>query len=165
MPAKVSRRASQIWNRLGQWYGSKLADSYGPTPPPDWITVIDRTDDERLDQALIDIRRASPIFPPTLGQLEAALPARRIAGSPSAVLMLAEAAELRWRTSLCKHQRGRPWNYFGPMEEYVSKHLGGAIVRHANISKGGVQIDGCAECGSESKRLLMSEINMTGLAA
>src|SRR5690606_34233952 len=77
MPRKLSRRASRIWERLGQWYGSRLADAYGPTPPEDWAELIDRTDDERLEDALVSVRRESPVFPPTLGQLEAAIPKRQ----------------------------------------------------------------------------------------
>ena len=47
-----SKRAEAIWRRLGQWYGTRLVDQYGPKPPPDWAELFDRTDDERLEKAL-----------------------------------------------------------------------------------------------------------------
>src|SRR5690606_32679515 len=68
----ASLKAKRVWKTLMGYYGSRLADSYGPQPPDEWCEVIDRCDNERLARALSQIRREHVTFPPTLGQFEAA---------------------------------------------------------------------------------------------
>jgi hypothetical protein len=81
MQRRISTRAIRTWAKLGQWYGSRLADNYGTTPPEDWCELIDRTDDDRLLDALLAVRRESPIHPPTLGQIENSIPKRESGNS------------------------------------------------------------------------------------
>jgi hypothetical protein len=155
-PRKASARVERVWKRLAEWYGARLADQYGPTAPPDWALIIDRTDDERLETALIAVRRASPAWPPTLGQLESAIPTREIKGQPSLAEKLADHAVQKFGRVLCVHQVGKPWNYFGPMKEFVSKHRNNEVLTHPDIR--GVQIPACEPCGTPAKRLLASEM-------
>ncbi len=153
---RISKRADRTWKRLASWYGARLAEQYGDNPPEDWADLIDRTDDERLEQALAAVRRASPTHPPTLGQLEAAVPSRHLASDPSSVSILSAAAMRMLGKSLCMHQIAMPWNYFGPVEEFASKNRDGEIVSHPRVR--GVQIPPCAACGTQSRRLLLDDV-------
>jgi hypothetical protein len=139
-----------VWNRLASWYGSRLAEQYGPHPPEDWCTIIDRIHDERLDAALSKVRHDSPMHPPTLGQLEAAIPvdAPKHPARHSPAELLCEFAVRKLQHSLCKHQIARTWNYFGsprPEDRAVQP-----------IS--GVQIPACSECDLPTHRVLLSEL-------
>lgn len=153
MPPRVSRRASKVWEKLGQWYGSRFADNYGPTPPEDWCGVIDRTDDESLHSALLSVRRASPIHPPTLGQLEDAIPKRETGNSgPSKPERL---ATLMLQNDLCKHQCLARWSYFGPMTTFEIKRDKGKPDYVTHPDPRGVVVAACEECGKPSVRVLL----------
>lgn len=157
MSRSVSRRAQRVWDRLASWYGTRLVDQYGKHPPEDWCGAIDRTDDERLEVGLLGARRASPAHPPTLGQFEAAIPAKQIGiGGQSAPEKLCEYAIKTFGHELCKHQIARPWSYFGPMTEYASKGRGGQMVMMPEVR--GVVVPACDECGKQSRRVLLAEI-------
>lgn len=160
---KLSRRALKTWERLGQWYGSKLADSYGPTPPEDWAELIDRTDDERLMDALLAARRETPIFPPTLGQIEALIPQRKQQSrGPSKPEQI---AELMLRNPLCKHQLSGRWSFFGPPREFevLPKRKPPEFVTHPDPR--GAQVDACEKCESPSYRVLLEDAIGPGIAA
>lgn len=164
MPRKLSRRAIKTWDRLGQWYGARLQENYGPTPPDDWAELIDRTDDERLLDALLAVRRASPIHPPTLGQIESAIPKREFRNEgPSkpdrlATLMLSTH-------DLCQHQLAKTWNYFGPMREFerLPKQVPPAFITHPDPR--GVQVPPCESCDRPSYRVLLENAITEGVAA
>ncbi len=163
MPPKVSKRASKVWAKLGEWYGSRLADNYGPTPPEDWCEIIDRTDDESLHSALLSVRRASPIHPPTLGQLEDAIPKRESGkAGPSKPERL---ATLMLRNDLCKHQLFSRWNYFGPMTtfELLPKRTPPEYVTHPDPR--GVQVPPCEQCERPSYRVTLAQEMAPGVAA
>jgi hypothetical protein len=166
MARAVSRRAKRTWDRLGSWYGSRLADQYGEHPPEDWVDLFDRTDDERLDQALSSVRHASPIHPPTLGQLENAIPRREVAGSPSRAQTVANAIMTRHGAEMCIHQLKQPWNYFGPVKDFISKSRGengNEVIKHPEVR--GVQVPACAECSKPTFRMLVDDIVTQGVRA
>lgn len=146
MPRKVSRRVARIWNRLGQWYGARWADSYGSVPPDDWADLIDRTDDERIEHALAEARRTSPIHPMTLGQLESAIPKKRRADDPSPAKVLCDFVLAQRRP--CIHQTQRTWTYFSGANGIA-----------------GVVVPGCLECNSPSLRVKLEEITGEGIRA
>lgn len=163
MTQKTSRKALKVWARLGMWYGSKLADNYGPTPPDDWAELIDRTDEERLGEALLAVRRETPIFPPTLGQLEAAIPRPRVT-SWSEPSKPQQIAELMLNRDLCKHQLASRWTFFGPMREFpVPSSKPPVTFSHPDPR--GVVVAECAECGKSSYRALLDEAVGPGVAA
>ncbi len=164
MPPKISRRAGKAWDRLKQWYGTRLADSYGDLPPEDWCTFFDRTDAERLDAALIHVRHQTPVHPPTLGQLEDAVPKRDSGNSgPSKPQRLANL--LLATHPLCHHQRAARWNYFGPMATFeiqVDKKKPD-YVTHPDPR--GVQCPPCDLCDRPSFRVLLEQEVSQGVAA
>ena len=152
---RISKRSQRAWARLSSWYGARLQEQYGPNPPDDWCEIFDRTDDERLQHGMLTARRESPIHPITLGQLEAAIPAKHGAVTRQSVPdVLCEAATRKFNP--CQHQSAAGWNFFGPLREFVSKHAGGDLVTHPDVR--GVQIPACAECDRPSLRLLLDEI-------
>lgn len=166
MPRKLSRRASRIWERLGQWYGSRLADAYGPTPPEDWAELIDRTDDERLEDALVSVRRESPVFPPTLGQLEAAIPKRQHASGrePSKAQQIADLMLKKHGREMCVHQLAQPWNYFGPLREFQMPNTKPPLyITHPDPR--GVVVADCRDCGKPTFRVLIEDSVTDGVAA
>lgn len=70
---RISPRAKRVWARLGEWYGTKLAEQYGPFPPEDWCEVVDRNDNEDIKRGLNLIRSEFMSWPPTLPQFESAI--------------------------------------------------------------------------------------------
>lgn len=108
----VSAHSKRFWQRASQSWGSKFIDQYGPTPLPEWQEVIDRTDEERLGRALSVLRQETPAWPPTLGQLEKAIP-YQLHATESAPDMLAQAMVRNHANHMCEHQLAFPWTYSG----------------------------------------------------
>lgn len=69
----ISPRAKRVWGRLGEWYGTKLADQYGPFPPKDWCEAIDAADNSQIKRGLSKIRGEYLNWPPTFPQFEDAI--------------------------------------------------------------------------------------------
>lgn len=150
---KPSRRAAKVWQRLTQWYGARLADTYGPVCPPDWCEVVDRTDDHRIETALATIKREHLHHPPTLGEFEAAIPRRKVGEAKSPASILVEHA-LRAR-QLCGHQRAAQWSYFGPVVDFPPRKGRAESVSHAELR--GVVIPACKACGRSSHRITLEQ--------
>lgn len=70
---KIHPRASKVWERFRQWYGTKFIEQFGPTPPSDWSAAIEGTHPDSIQRALDICRAKYPDWPPTLPQFEAAL--------------------------------------------------------------------------------------------
>jgi hypothetical protein len=160
---KITRRAQKAWDRLKSWYGTRLADSYGDAPPEDWCELIDRTDPERLEEALATVRSESPVYPPTLGQLEASVPKRRDSSGPSMAFLLSEHAVKKLQTQFCPHQLRGPWNYFGPVREYKRLGTKSEAVKHPEVR--GVHVPACQECGKPTHRFTVDDLVSEGVAA
>ena len=144
---RTSQRAARFWKRLVQNYGARLTDQFGMTCPEDWCEVIDRTDDDRLNQALLTIRREHLQFPPTLGQFEAAIPSRSYGAQDSIPDQLAQRAVSQF--NLCEHQLWRPWSYFGAIVE------GG---KYPTPITNGVVVPPCSGCAKPSHRVKVEEL-------
>lgn len=164
---RISKRSDSSWKRLGSWYGARLFEQYGQHPPEDWCELFDRTDDERLWDALLAVRRESPVHPPTLGQIEAALPKKQWAsnGEPSKPQQCADLMLAKHGEDMCKHQRAMPWNYFGPMREFevLPKSKPPMYITHPDPR--GVQVPACEECGKPTYRMTLDEAVSPGVAA
>lgn len=72
----ISPRAKRVWIRLMDWYGTRLGETYGPEPPPDWCAVVDAADNAGVKAGLAVIRREYVNFPPTFPQFAKAMKAR-----------------------------------------------------------------------------------------
>lgn len=113
---RPSTRSFRTWRRLSAHYGTRLVDQYGKSPPEDWCRTIDGTDDPRLEQALMVLRREYPDHPPTLGQFERCIPEREIDNEN---VIDALAVYVTTHSRFCEHQRCMPWTYFGYYRETV----------------------------------------------
>lgn len=157
MTRKISRRADRTWKRLATWYGSRLFEQYGENVPEDWALVIDRVDDDRLEQALLDVRRETPIHPPTLGQFEGKIPGKSLLpNTPSKSQIICEYVMEKFGKELCKHQLAMPWAYFGPVREFVTKHAGGQVVNQPDPR--GARIPACEPCGQPERTVRHPEL-------
>lgn len=163
MARSVSRRAQRVWDRLLSWYGARLAEQFGKHPPDDWAVLFDRTDDERLEQALLAVRRSSPGHPPTLGEIEAALPAKPMGNKSDLNPAEALCAFVVRNRETCQHQRMRPWSYFGPVVDFPTNKARDYPVSHPSIR--GVVVPSCGDCGKPSLRVMLDELVSTGAAA
>lgn len=154
MPRRVSTRAKRVWRRLGQNYGARLADQFGPSCPEDWCDVIDRTDDERLDKALTKIRGEHLQFPPTLGQFEAAIPKRQFGGNQDSIPDRLACYAVK-TLNLCEHQLPLPWSYFGHHVDDGSKYgyydITGVIIESCRV-------ESCHKFGQPNHRILASDL-------
>jgi hypothetical protein len=63
-------RVDRLWKRLGQWYGSRFADVYGPEPSEDWRACVDEASNDDVVAVLAMIRQRHVTFPPTLPEFE-----------------------------------------------------------------------------------------------
>ena len=68
-----SARAKRLWTRFNQWYGVRLLEMYGDTPPEEWCRVVDRHSNADIVRALEYIRRRNLAHPPTIPEFEQAL--------------------------------------------------------------------------------------------
>lgn len=109
----ASRRVLRVWKRLGDWYGVRLADAYGKTPPQDWCELIDSLDIATIKRALSIVRSEHLHHPPTLGEFEAAAkpPAPR-ATAPSGPSVTARLTEyVLAHYPLTAQQIRQPWTW------------------------------------------------------
>lgn len=161
---RISRRAAKVWDRLRQWYGARLAEQYGDVPPPDWCDVVDRTDDERLDAALSHVRHQTPVHPPTLGQLEDAIPKRDTGNhGPSKPQRLSDLMFREHGAAMCRHQFSRPLSYFGPLTTFELKSDSKKPNYVTHPEPRGAVMSACEECGKPSFRVLL-ENDLTAAA-
>lgn len=150
----VSNRAAHVWKRLGSWYGARLAEDYGPTPPRDWCTVIDRADRGVLRDALVHIRQTCPIHPPTLPQLEAAIRAVSPPSEPPRDYREALTAEVL-RRRLTPRQLISAWTWL-PMDVPVGVGKTARVI-------GGVRVP--ADGASPEVTVTIRDLEGAGVAA
>lgn len=142
----ASKRATSFWNRLMEWYGTRLAEQYGDVIPSEWALVVDRTSPDQLKRAENVLRKEHVKYPPTLGEFEATIPAKATAGPSTADLLAAYVLQVH---KPCIHQTMRPWNYFGPMEEFQGTNRKNTV-RHPRII--GVVVPECSLCDRPNTR-------------
>lgn len=112
----ISPRSKHLWKRLTEWYGTRILETYGELPPPDWCDVIDSVDNDAVKKGLATIRTKYLTFPPTLPEFEAAVkpPRARSANKVQTVQerLCAYVARNYWDMLTPAQQRG-PWTYIG----------------------------------------------------
>lgn len=142
----IEARTKKAWRRLVDAYGARLTDQYGVTPPQDWCDAIGRCSDRQLNAAIAGVRRASPVYAPSLGQFENCIPAAAEIGRN----LIDELAQAGAKLPMCAHQRMRPWSYFGGQEEGEAGRV--------NLIPKGVVIPECEPCKRKSLRVLVSDL-------
>jgi hypothetical protein len=109
---KASPRAREFWKRMLSWYGARLADQYGMTPPADWCATVDRAG-RTLDAALVVIRKEHAVHPPTWPQFDSIVSrvSRAIAAGPSMQSRLVEHALRAYGSRLTPAQLRAAWTF------------------------------------------------------
>ena len=111
---EISARAKRAWQRLEEWYGARLKESYGPDMPHDWARLVDSTDNDTVKRGLALIRSRYFDHPPTFPQFEQAMrPPVAIAQGPSPGDLLCAYVMKNYGSRLSAKQIRESWNYFG----------------------------------------------------
>lgn len=111
----MSDRASIIWSKLTQWYGSLFTERYGVNPPRDWVQVLNAPDKDTINLALTTVKNSHPKFPPTLMEMSDAI--RKVTKQEAKYdvrTVLAEYVLREYhagRIGLSKKQLGSSWNW------------------------------------------------------
>lgn len=110
-----SARAKRLWQRLGEWYGTRLLEQYGAEPPPDWCEIVDRCDNEKVKKGLSVIRRYFLKHPPTLPEFDLAMRPPHLEGpaGPNTAERLCTFIMRNYRVKITERQIREPWIYFG----------------------------------------------------
>jgi hypothetical protein len=101
----------RVWDRMNDWYGVRMSEAYGATPPRDWCRAVDHASDSQVRDALTKMRRAHTSHPPTLPEFEALLapPRTSVAQGSPIVSRLADYAIKHLR--LTPRQLAAPWTW------------------------------------------------------
>lgn len=111
---EISARAKKFWARMREWYGVRVVEQYGDTPPDDWRRIIDSTDNETVKRGLAIIRSRYFDHPPTFPQFEQAMrPAAMVNQGPSPGDLLCAYVMKTYGSKLTAKQIREPWTYFG----------------------------------------------------
>lgn len=113
--SRPSQRAQRVWDRLSQWYGARLAEQYGDTPPPDWCEVIDDADNDTVKLVLAQIREKHTTHPPTFPEFDAlfAKAKRPVAASTGPTIKEQLADFVLKHRALTREQLRMPWTFLG----------------------------------------------------
>lgn len=139
---EVSKRAERCWQRLTEWYGVRLTESYGVLMPPDWCEIVDRVDNPTIVRGLITIRTKYVAHPPTLPQFEQAMaPVKSATGKhePNISELLCEYVMKIYGNRLTAKQLRGPWHYIG--KKFAAQDHTGKTVEGHGIEITGVVID------------------------
>jgi len=120
-PRDISGRAARCWQRLTEWYGVRLAESYGTVMPKDWAEVVDRTDNDTVLRGLSIVRHRYLQHPPTLPQFEQAMePPATLATGPNPAEQLCAYVMRTLGPRLTRTQLQSAWTYIGSVRGEIS---------------------------------------------
>lgn len=163
MADKISKRASLLWTRLTQWYGSRLAEQFGPTPTEDWCAIVDATSDEVMRLALSEIRTKHPTYPPTLPEFDALVAKCKVPTQTSYGATIQEQLcdfVLRNRAMTWTQTR-MPWKYIG--RTFEGRNLKGEMVAHHGVEIVGVIVP--ADGDHPGYRVMIADMQLQERAA
>lgn len=153
----VSVRAKRVWQRLIEWYGTRLAEQYGKAPPPDWCEVIDSVDNAIVRRGLTIIRSKYAAHPPTFPQFAEALALNKTEGGdkePTVADNLARYVTHNYGDMLTPKQLRGPWTYIG--KRFAAPNAKGETVEKQGIEITGVVID--ADGDSRGYRIMVTDM-------
>lgn len=129
----ISARAERAWQRLTDWYGARLAESYGKVMPADWAKVIDATDNDTVKRGLSLIRSRYVQHPPTLPQFDQAMrpPEGTTTSGPNPAERLCAHVMRHYGGRLTEKQTRGPWTYIGTPGGEISGVVIDGDVDHA----------------------------------
>lgn len=116
---EISARSRRVWQRLTEWYGTRMVEQYGEVPPSDWCEVVDDSDNESVRRGLAHIRVRFPQHPPTLPQFEQVMRPVQVSRGPTVADRLCEHVMREHGGSLTPTQIRSPWTYLGAPEGII----------------------------------------------
>jgi hypothetical protein len=120
-----SPRAKRVWQRLIEWYGTRIIEQYGESPPDDWCSVVDDADNEAVKRALSIIRSRYVQHPPTFPQFEQAFrPTSAPVVGPGPADRLCLYVMRTFGSTLTPKQIREPWTYIGSQ----NGEIGGVVI-------------------------------------
>jgi hypothetical protein len=159
--ANPSPRARRVWDRLQNWYGSRLTEQFGTEPPPDWCRVVDTHDNDEVKRALSVIQAEHQTHPPTFPQFEKAFKPPVKHAAPRGLSLLEKfSAWIVRNYRLTPTQLRGPWTYLG-RESDAPDHTGKIVERHA-VEITGVII--AADGDSPGHRIMVVDMQMSEAA-
>lgn len=112
-PKDITPRAKRVWQRLIEWYGARIVEQYGESPPDDWRDVIDAADNDTVKRGLGLIRTRYVQHPPTLPQFDQAMQPQVVAKGPTAGVRLVAFAVREYGRRMTPRQISQPWTHIG----------------------------------------------------
>jgi hypothetical protein len=112
---EVSKRAKQLWQRLIEWYGTRIVEQYGAAPPADWCCIVDELDNTAVKRGLSIIRARHIQHPPTLPEFDQAMRPKQDSApqGPNPAERLCAYVLKTYRSNLTAKQIRVPWTYLG----------------------------------------------------
>jgi len=139
----ISARAKRVWQRLVEWYGTRLVEQYGESPPEDWCETIDGADNEAVKRALTSIRSKYINHPPTFPQFaESIAPVRAPSSgglSKNTCERLSDFVLQHYGSGLTPKQLRGPWTYVG--RTFDAEDLSKKLTKDHGYEITGVVID------------------------
>ena len=128
-----SARAKRLWQRLIEWYGTRIIEQYGAQPPDDWCQVIDEADNDTVKRGLSVIRSRYVQHPPTYPQFEQAFrPGVTAPTGPGPADRLCAHIMRTFGARLTAKQVRGPWTYIGTPAGEIS----GVVIDADGVSAG-----------------------------
>jgi hypothetical protein len=143
VPKSISARAKRVWQRLVEWYGVRLVEQYGESPPDDWCETVDAATDEAVKRGLSIIRAKYAAHPPTYPQFEEAMAPVKAAPSsgykPNTCEKLSAYIMREHGMRMTPRQIRGPWTYIG--RTFDAEDARGKMVKDHGYEITGVIID------------------------
>ena len=158
----ISSRAKRFWQRLIEWYGTRVIEQYGDAPPEDWCAVIDGADNDQVKRGLAIIRSKYAAHPPTFPQFDEAMTPPKTDRGPRVTTieerLCAFATHNYWDMLTEKQQRG-PWTYIGKF--FAATGLDGKTHENHGVETTGVVID--ADGDSRGYRIMVADMQAAAI--
>jgi hypothetical protein len=151
-----------VWKRLTEWYGTRLAEQYGETPPPDWCEVVDDSDNNTVTLALSQIKHKHTIHPPTFPEFDALFAkAKAPAPGQSGPTIQDRLCDfVLQHRSLTPNQIRLPWKYIG--REFDAPGLDGKMRHNHGVEITGVIVP--ADGDHPGYRVMLADLQLEAAA-
>jgi len=162
VPKTISPRAKRLWQRLIEWYGTRIIEQYGDAPPEDWSAVIDGVDNDQVKRGLGIIRSKHAAHPPTFPQFAEAMTPPKVEQGPRVTTIeerLCKFAAYNYWDMLTAKQRRGPWTYIGKF--FAATGMDGKTHENHGVQTTGVVID--ADGDSPGYRIMVNDMTISEL--
>ena len=147
--------AERLWQRLGEMFGTRFAEAYGPRPPDSWVEAVGELRYDQIRGALAKIRNAGLAHPPTLPEFLGF--AKGITQAPAETSAAIQSRLVAYAVKHCRlteRQLATPWAWL---------HRGDASSRNAEpFSIAGVVIPADGE--APRHRVMVEDLNLEAAA-